>query len=150
MSNVAYLSSRSGSTRTELLDDHTNLIGATLRWKRYRRWTASWLPGRCQLCDEAFTEGGAPGLNSGYSVVGGGPAGQDDYIWICAICFETQRDRYCWTVLDTRGNVSEPPSLVDAAFGWLMPWPSVVQAYDTTCTENESRTIAICPLPRRR
>jgi hypothetical protein len=79
MNNVVNFSSRAGLTRTELLDDHTNLIGASLRWKRYRQWTASWLPGRCELCDAAFTEGGKPGLNSGYSILGGGPAGQDDY-----------------------------------------------------------------------
>jgi hypothetical protein len=148
MTNVVYLNSRAG--RTELLDDRTNLIGATLRWKRYRQWTAAWLPGRCEMCDAAFTEGGTPGLNSGYSIVGGGPAGQDDYCWICAVCYETQRDRFCWTVLNTRGNVSEPPNLLDAAFGWMMQWPSAVRAYDETPAENESRTITISPLPRPR
>ena len=75
MNNVVNFSSRAGLTRTELLDDHTNLIGVSLRWKRYRQWTASWLPGRCELCDAAFTEGGKPGLNSGYSILGGAPAG---------------------------------------------------------------------------
>ncbi|HEX7591263.1 MAG TPA: hypothetical protein VF375_04870 [Candidatus Limnocylindrales bacterium] len=149
MNNVVNFSSRAGLTRTELLDDHTNLIGASLRWKRYRQWTASWLPGRCELCDAAFTEGGKPGLNSGYSILGGGPAGQDDYCWICAVCYETQRDRFCWTVLDTRGNVSEPPSLLDAAFGWMMKWPSDVQAYDATPAEDSGRAIAISPLPCR-
>jgi hypothetical protein len=150
MSDVVYLSSRTGSARTEILDhERTDLIGATLRWKRYRRWTASWLEGRCELCDARFTEGGTPGLNSGYSVVGGGPAGQDDYRWICAVCYETRRDHFCWTVLDTRGNVSEPPDLLEAAFGWMTQWPAAVRAYDATPSEDECETITISPLPRR-
>ena len=50
------------------------------------------------------------------------PAGQDDYRWICAICYDLRRDHFCWTVLDTRGRACEPPDLLDAAFGW-MAWP---------------------------
>jgi len=150
MSDVIYLSSRAGSARTEVLDhDQTGLIGATLRWRRYRSWNASWLPGRCELCEARFTEGGTPGLNSGYSVMGGGPAGQDDYVWICAVCYETKRDHFCWTVLDTRGNATEPPGLLVAAFGWMTPWPATVQPYDATPAETESETITISPLPRR-
>jgi hypothetical protein len=104
----------------EILDHrHTRLIGARLRWKRYRAWNSGSVAGRCELCGAWFTEGGTPGLNSGYSVVGGGPAGQDDYRWICAICYETQRDHFCWTVLDTRGTATQPPGLVEAAFGWI-------------------------------
>jgi hypothetical protein len=101
------------------------------------------------LCDAALTEGGSPGLNSGYSVVGGGPAGQDDYFWICAICYETQRERFGWLVLDTRGNVSEPPNLLDAVVGWMIPWPAAVQDCDATAAENDGRTIAVSPLPHR-
>ena len=120
MSDVAYIngSTRPGAAR--LLDHpHTRLVGATLRWKRYRSWTMPAPAGRCELCGAEFTEGGAPGPNSGYSVVGGGPAGQDDYRWICAVCYELQRDDYCWTVLDTCDNPTEPPALLDAAFGWI-------------------------------
>jgi hypothetical protein len=113
------LGSHAEST-VELLDhQHTRLIGASLRWKRYRAWNSAWAAGRCELCATGFTEGGTPGLNSGYSVVGGGPAGQDDYRWICAICYETHRDHFCWTVLDTRGAVAEPPGLLEATFEWI-------------------------------
>jgi hypothetical protein len=120
VSNVIHLGSRAGSADGEVLDHaHTRLIGASLRWKRYRGWTSPWVVGRCELCGARFTEGGTPGLNSGYSVVGGGPAGQDDYRWICAICYETSRDHFCWTVLDTKGAASEPPGLLEAAFGWI-------------------------------
>jgi hypothetical protein len=123
VNDVIYLNSGGRSATAELLDHpRTALVGATLRWKRYRRWTTTRLLGRCELCGTGFTEGGTPGLNSGYSVVAGGPAGQDDYYWICAICYETQRDRFCWTVLDTRGLSDEPPDLLDTAFGW-MSWP---------------------------
>ena len=113
------IGSRGGST-VELLDhQHTRLIGASLKWKRYRAWNSSWVAGRCELCRAGFTEGGTPGLNAGYAVVGGGPAGQDDYRWVCAICYETHRDHFCWTVLDTRGAATEPPGLLEAAFGWI-------------------------------
>jgi hypothetical protein len=128
MSDVTYLTSRGGPATAEVLDHRrTRFVGASLRWKRYRRWTTSWLLGECELCGADFTEGGTPGLNSGYSVVGGGPAGQDDYVWICAICYETHRDHYCWTVLDTRGAPSEPPGIIETVFS-LVAWPVEVMA----------------------
>ena len=100
----------------DLLDGPcARLAGAALRWKRYRGWTSPRLPGECEFCRAPFTDGGAPGLNSGYSVVGGGPAGQDDYAWICAVCYEINRDRFGWTVLDTREGVWQPPDLLAAA-----------------------------------
>ena len=98
--------------QTEVMDhNRTHLVGAVLRWKRYRRWNAPLLIGRCEFCESPFTEGGAHGLISGYSVVGGGPAGQDDYCWICAICYENWRDHFCWTVLDTRDRATRLPDL---------------------------------------
>jgi hypothetical protein len=128
VSGVIYLSARGEAATAELLDHpRTRLIGAALRWKRYRRWTSGWLLGQCELCGAAFTEGGTPGLNSGYSVAGGGPARQDDYVWICAICYETHRDHYCWTVLDTRGAANEPPGILDTVFS-LIAWPVEVTA----------------------
>jgi hypothetical protein len=138
--------SRIGGREAELLDHpHTRLIGATLRWKRYRGWTAPRVSGRCDLCEAGFNEGGAPGLTSGYSVLGGGPAGQDDYVWICAVCYEMGRDRFCWTVLDTRDEATEPPDLLDSAFG-LMPLPV---DDDGDGTGSGWRDVAIAPLPRR-
>jgi hypothetical protein len=99
----------------EVLDHpRIRLVGAELRWKRYRSWASPRPMGRCEFCESAFTEGGSPGLNSGYSVVGGGPAGQDDYVWICAICFETWRDDFAWIVLDTRGEPTVPPDLLES------------------------------------
>jgi hypothetical protein len=111
--------------RGEILDhSRTELVGAVLRWKRYRRWTASWLTGRCEFCESQFTEGGTPGLISGYSVVGGGPAGQDDYHWICAVCFETWRDEFAWTVLDTRDEEMRPPDLLESMLDSGAWWPT--------------------------
>jgi hypothetical protein len=117
MGNVIQLGPRSGSAtgRAELLDhSRTHLIGAALRWKRYRRWTAHWSIGQCEFCESTFTEGGAPGLISGYSVIGGGPADQDDYCWICALCFDNWRDNFNWTVLDTHGQATRLPDLLDS------------------------------------
>jgi hypothetical protein len=74
---------------------------ANLRWRRYRRWTAAWAHGACEFCRTEFSADGEPGtLHSGYSVVGAGPAGQDDYSWICAVCFEDLRERFGWNVLE--------------------------------------------------
>ncbi len=106
--------------RAELLDHpQGRLIGATLRWKRYRRWTATGPSGSCEFCGERFAGSGTPGLNSGDSVVGGGPAWQDDYRWTCAACYEIGRDRFSWTVLDTRGDAVEPPDLLDTVLDWM-------------------------------
>ena len=119
MSDLTLLGAPIVPARAELLDHrHGRLIGATLRWKRYRGWTVTGPSGLCELCGERFTDGGTPGLNSGYSVLGGGPAGQDDYRWICAVCYEIGRDRFCWTVLDTRGESTEPPDLLGTAQEW--------------------------------
>jgi hypothetical protein len=130
MGNVIQLGPpiRSATGRVEVLDhSRTHLVGAVLRWKRYRRWAAPWLAGQCEFCESPFTEGGEPGLISGYSVLGGGPAEQDDYCWICAICFETWRDHYCWTVLDTRGRPARLPDLFESMSD-LSDWPADVEA----------------------
>jgi hypothetical protein len=106
----------------EVLDRPSGVFfGAALSWKRYRRWTGIGPSGVCELCGARFTEGGVPGLNSGYSVLGGGPAGQDDYRWICAVCHDLWRGQFGWTVVDTRGWACEPPGLLEAAFGLLAP-----------------------------
>ena len=94
------------------------LVGARLRWKRYRRWTDARVAAQCLGCGERFTEGGQPGLTSGYAVVGGGPAGQHDYLWICAICYEGLRDHFGWVVLDTCDRPIQPAGLWESAFGF--------------------------------
>ena len=119
-----------GLETTELIDHPARgLVGATLRWKRYRHWTAPWPSGQCELCGARFTEGGAAGLSSGYSglssgysVLSGGPAGQDDYYWICAVCYEIRREHFCWTVLDTRGEARNQPDLLGTVLD-LLAWP---------------------------
>lgn len=129
MGNVIQLdpSSESATARAELLDhSRTHLIGAALSWKRYGRWTGPRLTGQCEFCESPFTEGGAPGLIAGYSVMGGGPAGQDDYCWICAICFENWRDHFCWTVLDNRGHATHLPDLLKST-AQLAEWPAHVE-----------------------
>jgi hypothetical protein len=123
MSELISIGERSARQATDVLDGaKVGLVGATLRWKRYRRWTTSLPLGRCDLCRAQFTEGLSPGLNSGYSVVGGGPTGQDDYRWICAICYDLERDEFGWTVLDTRGQTTQPPNIIECALQ-LMEFP---------------------------
>ena len=128
MGNVIQLGPPSANGRVEVLDrSRTHLVGAVLRWKRYRPWAAPRPTGQCEFCESPFTEGGEPGLICGYSVIGGGPAEQDDYCWICAICFETWRDHYCWTLLDTRGRAARLPDLFDSMSD-LSDWPANVDA----------------------
>jgi hypothetical protein len=81
------------------------LAGACLRWKRYRPWSAAWISGRCESCLAPFSQDAAvSALHSGYSAIGAGPAGQDDFYWICAPCVDRHADDFGWTVLDTRGR----------------------------------------------
>jgi hypothetical protein len=109
MGELIRLAPRTPTIEERLRDVNARLVGATLRWKRYRDWNAAWLPGRCELCRMPFVEGGARGaLHSGYSVVGGGPAGQDDYLWICAICFEDRGAWFGWAVEGTPDHPGEP------------------------------------------
>jgi hypothetical protein len=99
MGDLIRLAPRLPTIQERLRNVNARLVGATLRWKRYRSWNATWLPGRCELCGTPFVEGGSKGaLHSGYSVVAGGPAGQDDYLWICSICFEDRGAWFGWTV----------------------------------------------------
>ena len=131
----------SATGRAELLDhSRTHLIGAALRWKRFRRWTGPWLTGQCEFCESPFTEGGAPGLISGYSVMGGGPAGQNDYCWICAICFESGRDHFCWTVLDTLGRATRVPDLLESMAD-LTAWPVDMDAGHAPTSSPGDRTV---------
>jgi hypothetical protein len=144
MTEAFYSGARRSPGTIELLDHgQTDLVGATLRWKRYRPWTTARPLGCCELCGTRFSEGASACLNSGYSVLGAGPAGQDDYRWICAVCYDVGRDDFCWTVLDTRGRANEPPNLLEVALG-LMEWPL---AADTDESDEDGPTIA--PLPHR-
>jgi hypothetical protein len=97
---------RSPEADGRLRNPRVRLHNANLRWRRYRRWTAAWAHGACEFCRTEFSEDGEPGtLHSGYSVVLAGPAGQDDYCWICVVCFEDLRERFGWNVLEAE---SEP------------------------------------------
>jgi len=104
MGELIWLIPRVTAADSRLRNPWARLKNANLRWQRYRRWTATWLYGACDFCQTPFSEDGEPGtLRSGYSVLGAGPAGQDDYSWVCAICFEDLRDRFNWTVLYANG-----------------------------------------------
>jgi hypothetical protein len=99
MGDLIRLAPRRPTAQERFRDTNARLIGAELRWKRYRSWNAAWLPGRCELCRMPFSDDGSRGsLHSGYAVVHGGPAGQDDYIWICAVCVESRGHWFGWTM----------------------------------------------------
>ena len=84
------------------------LHGATLVRKPFRGEHD-----HCEFCwakfvDPAFSEGHTRVaredpriLTEGYSALGTGPDGQDDYHWICDRCFADFRERFAWRVAGT-------------------------------------------------
>lgn len=87
------------SARDERRHSTDELIGATLRWHGYRGWNTSLVHGECELCQTPFADDGSRGtLLAGYSVVSGGPANRDDFVWICGLCYEEWSEWYRWTV----------------------------------------------------
>jgi hypothetical protein len=108
MGELIRLAPRVPTAQERLRNVNGRLIGATLRWKGYRSRNGTWLPGRCELCHAPFVEGGARGaLHSGYAVVRCGPAGQEDCLWICVICFEGRRSWFDWIVEGTPHDSAE-------------------------------------------
>jgi hypothetical protein len=91
--------------------------GARLHWKRFRAWTSPRQRAQCAICEAPFSADGYPGLIAGYSVVGGGPVGEDDYTWICAICYEAWRDACGWVVVDALGSPVGPVRLWESTSG---------------------------------
>lgn len=77
-----------------LTEDNIDLFrGASLRRKRYKRWSASWDHDHCRFCWREFVEEGAPEhvagtAHDGYTMSGPSDHPRPDYYWVCAVCFE--------------------------------------------------------------
>jgi phage terminase large subunit-like protein len=69
------------------------LTGATLEWRPYTRYSASWEHDHCEFCWAKFAEPEPPSdaLHEGYTTT-------DRYRWICATCFGDFKDRFHWQV----------------------------------------------------
>jgi hypothetical protein len=79
------------------------LQGATFVHKPYRAWSATWDHDHCTFCTRKFvgelgqlSDDGV--LAAGYSALGRGPQGEDDYHWVCDVCFADFRERFDWKI----------------------------------------------------
>ena len=89
------------------------LTGVSLQWADWHPPRPEWDHDHCEFCwakfvDPAFSEWHArvaredpKVLTEGYATLGTGPAGQDDYHWICDACFADFRTRFKWRVAGT-------------------------------------------------
>jgi hypothetical protein len=75
-----------------LTNQEKYLQGATLHWRRYRAPRPEWDHDHCEFCWATFFETPAPdALQAGYTT-------DDEYRWICEVCFADFRDRFAWQV----------------------------------------------------
>jgi hypothetical protein len=92
------------------MDDDWRLMGqerflqdATFVHKAYRAWSPTWEHDHCSLSTRKLVEkptGAADELTEAWAAVGRGPAGQDDYHWVCDDCFKDFRERFAWKVAE--------------------------------------------------
>ena len=86
------------------------LKGASFVRKPYSAWSESWDHDHCEFCSAKFVEAGSPAArpdaamhdstlhSEGYAAIGTGPDGQNDYHWVCEVCFEDFRERFAWVI----------------------------------------------------
>ncbi len=68
------------------------LKGITLYWRQYSRYSEDWDHDHCAFCWKKFMEVDHPEtLHEGYTT-------ENEYYWVCKVCFEDFRDRFHWRV----------------------------------------------------
>ena len=71
------------------------LLGKTLTWKRYTTRSEEWDHDHCAFCWQKFMDQDLPDVHrEGYAT-------EDDYYWICKICYEDFKDRFQWKLVRT-------------------------------------------------
>jgi hypothetical protein len=83
-----------------LAKKHDYLIGVTVRFKPYSKWSADWEHDHCSFCWAKFMEKDDPNrkadcLHEGYAVVAHDDF-RDDYHWICTVCFDDFKEQFQW------------------------------------------------------
>ncbi len=69
------------------------LKGVTLRFKTYSKYREDWDHDHCEFCQTKFMESNhLDMLHEGYST-------EDNYHWICSICFNDFKDMFEWNVV---------------------------------------------------
>ncbi|MGD0017892.1 MAG: hypothetical protein ABSD62_01440 [Candidatus Limnocylindrales bacterium] len=111
MGELIRLAPRIPTPEERLRDAHAELIGARLRWKRYRDWPARHPrpSSPSEACRAPFSLKGVwhssqrPGSHAAFRA-------RDDYLWLCALCFESRGAWFGWHVLeptpDPRGRLA--------------------------------------------
>ena len=80
-------------TDDELLERLAYLRGVVWSWARWAPPSERWDHDHCAVCWTRFT-----GRCEGYTTTG--PAGQPQYHWLCADCFQAHRGLFDWTLSD--------------------------------------------------
>ena len=83
-----------------LMGQERYLMGVSLRWKPYYRWSEDWTHDHCEFCGTRFVAADDPyrkpnDLHDGYAVLAhrGFP---DDYRWICEACRADFEGMFGW------------------------------------------------------
>ena len=67
------------------------LMGSTLQFIPYVRWSETWDHDHCDFCNETFSEYGSD-LHKGYCTL-------DKKNWICEKCFNDFKEMFQWKVI---------------------------------------------------
>jgi hypothetical protein len=74
-----------------LTNQEKHLLGRTLVWRRYVPPRPSWDHDHCEFCWATFMDNEYADYREGYTT-------EDNYYWICPVCFEDFKDMFGWTV----------------------------------------------------
>jgi hypothetical protein len=86
-------------TREQRTQQASTLLGATLRKKRYSRYSPEWDHDHCAACWAKFAERDDPGiLREGYATTAEYYLGED-YDWVCPRCFEDLHEEMGWRLV---------------------------------------------------
>jgi hypothetical protein len=83
-------------TREQRIQQASTLRGATLKRKKYTRYSAEWDHDHCAACWAKFAEREGTGIvHEGYATTAEYDLGEDDD-WVCPQCFADLRDEMGW------------------------------------------------------
>jgi hypothetical protein len=86
-------------TKEERMQLASALQGASLRKKKYRRYSPEWDHDHCAACWAKFAEWDGPGiLHEGYATTSEYDLGED-YDWICPTCLADLQREMNWRVV---------------------------------------------------
>ena len=76
-----------------LTNQEEYLKEVALQWKKYTPYRAGWEHDHCEFCWSEFSEDDKPDiLHEGYTT-------EDNYRWICKLCYEDFKKMYHWKTM---------------------------------------------------